>query len=82
MSTLSIILSVALLLVELILITVVLLQKSKTEGLTSIMGGNDTESFFSKNRNSSKEAKLVLITKISMIILVVFATVLTVLFSI
>jgi len=82
MTTLNIILAAILLFVELVLIVVVLLQKSKTEGMTSILGGNDTESFFSKNRNSSREAKLALITKICMIVLVVIAIVLTVLFSI
>jgi len=82
MQTLEIILSVVLLIIEFILIGVVLAQKSKTESLTSIMGGNSTESYFSKNRNTSREAKLGLATKISMVVIVILALVLMVLFAI
>ena len=63
MSVLNVIFSVILVLAALVLIVTVLLQNSNVKGLGAMAG--QTDSYFSKNKAKSKEAKPALYTKIS-----------------
>lgn len=54
--------------VAVILIAVVLAQPSKTNGLSGLVSGGTTESFYSKNKSRTSEALLSRITIISAII--------------
>ena len=65
-----------------VLIWAVMKQKGTTEGLNSIVGGNNTDSFLGRNKTKSAEGKLELITKISVGIIVVLAIALAVIVSI
>lgn len=72
METLRIILNILLIVVAIVLIAVVLMQKSKSGGLGGAFGG-DTQSFGSRGKSASKEAKLQKITIASAIIIAVVA---------
>lgn len=62
MSAISIVLSVVVVIAALFLICTVLLQSGKNSGVAgSLSGGSDT--FLSKNKNSTWDAKLARITK-------------------
>jgi len=75
---LKIILTVALLLVDLFLVAVILLQEGKTAGLSgAIAGGADT--FLAKNKAKSLDAKLARWTKWVAILFVVLTVVITLL---
>ena len=63
MVTLLWVVNIVLILASVALTIVVLMQESKSEGLSGMFGGV-TESFFGKNKSKTIEAKLVLITKI------------------
>lgn len=65
-----------------VLIWAVMKQKGSTEGLGSIMGGSNTDSFLGRNKTKSAEGKLEFITKISVGIIVVLAIALAVIVSI
>lgn len=54
--------------VAVVLIAVVLAQPSKTNGLSGLVSGGTTESFYSKNKSRTSEALLSRITIISAII--------------
>lgn len=58
---------ILLILASLILIVVVILQESKQSGLSSMTGGSP-DSYLSKNRGKTIDAKLVMITRICAII--------------
>ena len=53
-----------------VLVWAVMKQKGTTEGLGSIMGGSNTDSFLGRNKTRSAEGKLALVTKVSVIIIV------------
>jgi len=65
-----------------VLIWAVMKQKGSTEGLGSIMGGSNTDSFLGRNKTKSAEGKLELTTKVSVGIIVVLAIALAVIISI
>ncbi|WML36690.1 preprotein translocase subunit SecG [Clostridium sp. OS1-26] len=54
--------------VAVILITVVLMQPSKTNGLSGLVSGGTTESFYSRNKSRTSEARLSRITVVCSII--------------
>ena len=67
--SLSLILTVSQVVVSLILIVVVLMQPGKTNGFSGIMStGGASESFYSKNKSRTSEARLVRITIVCAII--------------
>lgn len=57
--------------VAVILITVVLMQPSKTNGLSGLVSGGTTESFYSRNKSRTSEARLSRITVVCSIIFAV-----------
>ena len=65
-----------------VLIWVVMKQKGTTEGLNSILGGTNTDSFLGRNKTKSAEGKLELITKISVGVIVLLAMALAVIVNI
>lgn len=67
--SLSIVLTVLQVIVSIILIVVVLMQPGKTNGFSGIMStGGASESFYSKNKSRTSEARLVRITIVCAII--------------
>lgn len=54
--------------VAIVLIAVVLAQPSKTNGLSGLVSGGTTDTFYSKNKSRTSEALLSRITVISAII--------------
>ena len=77
MTVLSVIFSVLIVLAALIMIVTVLLQQGNVRGLGAVSGQID--SYFSKNKAKTVEAKLALITKISAAVCVVLSLALLVL---
>ena len=77
METLALIIRIALLVISVLLIVVVLLQKTKSSGLGASFGG-ETNSFTAKGKAASREAKLQKLTIILAAIVGVLALVLTV----
>ena len=77
METAALIIRIALMLISVLLIVVVLLQKTKSSGLGSSFGG-ETTSFTQKGKAASREAKLQKLTIILAIIVGVLALVLTI----
>lgn len=78
MSTVITIITVLLLVVAALLVVTVLMQKSKSGGAGSAFG-SDTQSFTSRGKAASKEAKLQKLTVIFAIVLGVLAIVLAIL---
>ncbi|MDO5112067.1 MAG: preprotein translocase subunit SecG [Clostridia bacterium] len=74
METLQTILNILLVVVAIVLVVVVLMQKSKSGGLGGAFGG-DTQSFGSRGKAASKEAKLQNITIASAVIIAVISIV-------
>ena len=62
MSTVSMILSICVVIASVFLIGTVLLQSGKNSGINSSIGGG-SDTFLSKNKNSTWDAKLANITK-------------------
>ena len=77
MDTAALIIRIALMLISVLLVVVVLLQKTKSSGLGSSFGG-ETTSFTQKGKAASREAKLQKLTIILAIIVGVLALVLTI----
>ena len=77
METLALVIRIALLVISVLLIVVVLLQKTKSSGLGASFGG-ETNSFTAKGKAASREAKLQKLTIILAAIVGVLALVLTV----
>ena len=77
MSVVITILSVVLILAALFMIVTVLLQSSNTKGLGAVAG--QMESFFSKNKAKTIDAKLAMGTKIAAAVFVALSLVLLVL---
>ena len=63
MQPIQIVLGVAILIVAVLLVFVVILQQSQRTGLNSTIGGGN-ETFLSKNKSRSADAKLARFTKI------------------
>lgn len=81
MSALEIVLGVFLILLSVLLIAIVLMQKSREGGLSgAIAGGSDT--FFGKNKGRTNEARLAKITRYIAIVffILAFASTLLILF--
>lgn len=81
MSALEIVLGVFLILASVLIIAIVLMQKSREGGLSgAIAGGSDT--FFGKNKGRTNEARLAKITRYIAIVFFVlaFASTLLILF--
>lgn len=74
METLRLILNILLILASIVLIVVVLMQKSKSSGLGSAFGG-DTQALGSRGKAASKEAKLQKITIAGAVFIAVLAIV-------
>ncbi len=77
METVSLIIKIALLVVSVLLIIVVLVQKTKSSGMGAAFGG-DTASFTAKGKAASREAKLQKVTIGLAIALGVLALLLTI----
>ena len=77
METAALIIRIALMLISVLLVVVVLLQKTKSSGLGSSFGG-ETTSFTQKGKAASREAKLQKLTIILAIIVGVLALLLTI----
>ena len=77
METVSLIIKIALLVVSVLLIVVVLVQKTKSSGMGAAFGG-DTASFTAKGKVASREAKLQKVTIGLAIALGVLALLLTI----
>jgi len=54
-----------------VIIVTVLLQPSKTDALSGLIQGSKTETFFSKNKTRTKEAMLLKLTVVSMLLFAV-----------
>ena len=65
-------LTILFVLVCIALSVVVLLQEGKS-GLGSLAGGNNSDTFWGKNKGRSAEGKLVLITKILAVVFILLA---------
>ena len=77
METAALIIRIALMLISILLVVVVLLQKTKSSGLGASFGG-ETNSFNTKGKAASREAKLQKLTIILAIIVGVLALLLTI----
>ena len=71
MGTIQMILSIVLILASAVLVTVVLMQQSKSAGLGSAFGGDTASLNNARGRAASKEAKLQRITIILAIVIAV-----------
>lgn len=72
MTALKVILGVFYMLICLIVIVIILMQESKSDGLSSVITGDNSESFFSKNKGLSKDRFL---SKLTVVLSVAFAIV-------
>ena len=68
------VLQILIVIVALVLIVSVMLQKSDSDGVSALTGGN-SDTFFGKNQTNTLEGKLALTTKISAAVFVVLAIV-------
>lgn len=57
--------------VSIVLIVVVLMQPSKTNGLSGLMSGGAAESFYARNKSRTSEALLVRVTVVCSILFAV-----------
>ncbi len=78
METLALVIRIALLVISVLLVVVVLLQKTKSSGLGASFGG-ETASFTAKGKAASREAKLQKLTIVLAAIVGALALVLTIL---
>ena len=79
MSALTVILGIFYMLICLVVIIIILKQESKGDGLSSVITGENSESFFSKNKGLSKERFLSKLTVVLSVFFAVVAIVLSVL---
>ncbi|HIU28761.1 MAG: preprotein translocase subunit SecG [Clostridiales bacterium] len=79
MTALKVILGIFYMLICLVLIIIILKQESKGDGLSSVITGENSESFFSKNKGLSKERFLSKLTVVLSVFFAVVAIVLSVL---
>ena len=78
MQTLALVIRIALLVISVLLVVVVLLQKTNSSGLGASFGG-ETNSFTAKGEAASREAKLQKLTIVLAAIVGLLALVLTIL---
>jgi len=78
-TALKVILGIFYMLICLVLIIIILKQESKGDGLSSVITGENSESFFSKNKGLSKERFLSKLTVVLSVFFAVVAIVLSVL---
>ncbi|MGI6169805.1 MAG: preprotein translocase subunit SecG [Christensenellales bacterium] len=76
MTTIQIILNILVALVSVVLIAVVVMQEGSSEGLSSVMGGSET--YFGKGKSKGRQGKLASITKVSAIVFMAIAVILSV----
>ena len=62
----------------LIVIVSVLMQKSKADALSGLVQGSKSETFFTKNKSKTKEAMLVKVTIVSMLLFAINTVVLNI----
>lgn len=79
MTALKVVLGVFYMLICLIVIIVVALQESKSEGLSSVITGDNSDSYYSKNKGMSKERFLSKLTVVLSVFFAVVAIVLSIL---
>ena len=79
MEALQIVLGIFYMIICLLLIIIVSMQESKSEGLSSVITGENTESFYNKNKGMSKERFLSKLTIVLSVFFAVVAIVLSVL---
>lgn len=72
MDAINVILTILMVISSLALIASVLMQSSDDNGMNAL-SGSTSESFFSKNKMSTLEGKLAMVTKISAVAFVVLA---------
>ncbi|MBQ9944015.1 MAG: preprotein translocase subunit SecG [Clostridia bacterium] len=72
MEAISVIVNILMVIASLALIVSVLMQSSDDNGMNALSGAT-SESFFSKNKMSTLEGKLAMVTKVSAIAFVVLA---------
>ena len=65
MSAIQIISGILLIISCLVIILVVLIQESKDQGMSSAITGSSNDSFFGKNGQKTREAKLARFTKVA-----------------
>lgn len=82
MAIAELIFEILVLLLGLILIVSVILQKSKSEGITGVTATSESDNYFGKNKGLAGEEKLARITKVSTILFVIASIILTILFSV
>lgn len=63
MTTVQLVVSIVYFIVALALIAVVMLQSGKSAGLSGAIGGGNNETFLSKNKSKSADARLARMTK-------------------
>ncbi len=76
MDTLKIVLGIFYILICLIVVIIVSMQESKSDGLSSVITGEKSESYYNKNKGMSKERFL---SKLTIVLSVFFAVVAVVL---
>ncbi len=79
MTALKVVLGIFYLLICGFVILVVMLQESKSDGLSSVITGENTESFYNKNKGMSRDRFLSKLTVVLSIFFAVVAIVLSVL---
>jgi preprotein translocase, secG subunit len=78
-TALKVVLGIFYMLICLIVIIIILMQESKSDGLSSVITGENTESFYNKNKGLSKDRFLSKLTVVLSIFFAVVAIVLSVL---
>ena len=68
MTAIELILNILMVVSAIVMIVTVLMQSGDDEGISALSGGSET--FFGKNKNSTLEGKLAMITKVSAIVFV------------
>ncbi len=79
MTALKVVLGIFYMLICLIVIIIILMQESKSDGLSSVITGENTESFYNKNKGLSKDRFLSKLTVGLSVFFAVVAIVLSVL---
>ena len=72
MTALKVVLGIFYMLICLIVIIIILMQESKSDGLSSVITGENTESFYNKNKGLSKDRFL---SKLTVVLSIFFAVV-------
>lgn len=78
MSIYEVISGVLLIIVSLCIVAVTISQSKKDQGMTSAITGASNDSFYGKNAQNTKEAKLARLTKVSAIVFFVVTVIVNV----